>query len=254
MAFKGLVTAPGGTLHTVEILGPGTLEAWKESYDVLFTALIMLDVVRRSNLSAYRAKICALAAQYGPKCWALLYQADVRCRSEHMEITRFRLMQKHNAAMTAGTPTTFDTSHPWDSVWAAVVIDNDFWKDEFEVDAILIRTGAAVVTDALGADAPTEGASSWEAKQQHKPQPKAAAAAATKNTPCRNFNFGTCHGPPGQPCPHGLGKHICSVCGSPKHSASGCPRISKGEGVKKGGKGEKGERNWGKYDKKNKRK
>jgi hypothetical protein len=34
MAFTGLVAGPGGTLQTQEILGPPSLEAWKESYDV----------------------------------------------------------------------------------------------------------------------------------------------------------------------------------------------------------------------------
>ena len=58
MAFTGLVQGPGGTLRTVEILGPSTLTEWKESFDVLYTALIMVDAVRRPQLDAYRAKIC----------------------------------------------------------------------------------------------------------------------------------------------------------------------------------------------------
>jgi hypothetical protein len=243
------VTAPGGTLHTIEILGPSSLEAWKESYDVLFTALIMLDVVRRPQLAAYRAKICALHAQYGPRCWALLYQADVRCRSEHMELVRFRLLSKHNAAMTAGNPTTFDTAHPWDATWGAAVMDADFWKEEFEVNALLILTGAARIADTLGADAPTEGASSSEMpKTPGKAQPKAQAAKG--NATCRNYNFGTCHG---NTCPGGHGKHICSICGSPKHPAVDCPRVNnKGapkddDGSKKGKNGNRN--NWGKKDK-----
>jgi hypothetical protein len=253
MAFKGLVTAPGGTLHTVEILGPPTLEAWKESYDVLFTALIMLDVVRRPHLAAYRAKICALHAQYGPRCWALLYQADVRCRSEHMELIRFRLLSKHNAAMTAGTPSTYDTMHPWDATWGAAVVDTDFWKDEFETNAMLIRTGAARISDALGTDALTDphaACSSDMPMTTGKPQPK--AEASKKNPICKNYNFGTCHG---TTCPDGHGKHSCSICGSPKHPAVGCPRVNnKGaprndEGSKKGKNGNRN--NW---TKKNQRK
>jgi hypothetical protein len=128
MAFTGVITSPGGTLHSVEILGPPCLEEWKQSYDVLFTALIMLDCVRRPALAAYRAHICQLHAQYGPRCWALLYQADARCRSENMERLRSQLLTKHNAAVTTGLPSTFDTSHPWDSVWAAATTDKVFWR------------------------------------------------------------------------------------------------------------------------------
>jgi hypothetical protein len=65
MQFQGMMMGSDGTWRNVEILGPGTFEAWLESYDCLTTALIMLDVVRRPRLASYRAHIIRLHIQYG---------------------------------------------------------------------------------------------------------------------------------------------------------------------------------------------
>jgi hypothetical protein len=228
MAFTGVVTAPGGTMHTIEILGPPTLEAWKESYDCLYTALIMLDAVRRPALDAYRAKICSLHAQYGPRCWALLYQADARCRAEHMERLRFIALAAHNAAIAAQQPSTFDTSRPWDTVWHMAVKDTEFWETEFKDFALFIRTGTIRTLDVLGNDASIAQSSTDDhhagpaAFQRPKPQqPKAQPKANAKGV-CKNFNQGKCHG---ASCPRGHGQHKCSICGAPKHGAVNCPQV-----------------------------
>jgi hypothetical protein len=222
MSFTGMVTAPGGTMHTIEILGPPNLEAWKESYDCLYTALIMLDAVRRPSLDAYRAKICSLHALYGPRCWALLYQADARCRSEHMERLRYIALAKHNAAITAQMPSSFDTARPWDTVWQEAVKDTEFWDAEFKDYALLIRSGTTRVIDHLGEDASIAQSSSDLPMQPNRPsQPKAQPKAAAKGV-CKNFNQGKCHG---TTCPRGHGKHVCTICGGTRHGAANCPQV-----------------------------
>ena len=239
-------------MRNVEIMGPPDLATWKESYDCLFTALIMLDALRRPALAAYRSHICTLHAQYGPKCWALLYQADARCRSEHMDRLRYTLLAKHNAALTAGTPTTFDTARPWDSVWAKAATDHEFWEQEFRMHALMIVTSTMRIVDALGNDAPIENSGAASSAQQHlaqKPtaQPKQAAARQPKNDAiCRNFNAGSCTG---TSCKAGHGKHICSICTSPKHGAYNCPKIAKGAKTSDEGSRKEG-RNWNKKRKK----
>jgi hypothetical protein len=238
MAFTGLVAGPGGTLHNVEIQGPPSLEAWKESYDVLFSALIMLDTVRRPHLAAYRAKICLFHAQFGAQCWALLYQADVRCRSELMERLRFREQAKHNAAMQATPPkqSSFDPSRPWDTVWAVALEETEFWEREFKHNALLIRTNTINIAQTLGTDARIASSSSaagadwYNAPQRDvsKAAPKGKpVTAATNKGPCRAFNTGHCTG---TKCPSGHGAHKCSICGLTNHGASTC---SKGAGGKK---------------------
>ena len=229
MSFRGMVIAPGGAMHVQEILGPPTLAAWKESFDVLFTALIMLDCVSRPQLAAYRSKICLFHAQYGPACWALLYQADARCRSELMETTRMRLQTKHNAAIAAGLPSTFDNNRPWDSVWAAVTLDNDFWEREFKLHAMMIKLGAAKATDIVENDAPIDQPHAPSAlvpgpqdETRAKAPAKAAASKPKKEGVCGAFNRGTCHG---KTCRNGYGKHQCSICSNQNHGASSCPKV-----------------------------
>ena len=229
MAFTGLVMGPGGVLHNVEIQGPPTLEAWKESYDVLFSALIMLDTVRRPQLVAYRAKICALHAQYGAQSWALLYQADVRCRYELMDRLRYRELAKHNAALQATPPrrSEYDPARPWDCVWAAAIKESDFWEKEFKHNALLIRTNTIKIAETLGNDARIVGQATsstdhprWinPVEKPLKSNPGAKKAAAPKG-PCKSFNQGKC---PGDTCPNGYGLHKCSNCGLSNHGAYNC--------------------------------
>ena len=226
MAFKGLIMQAGGTLHVQEILGPATLELWKECYDCLFTALIMLDAVRRPQLAAYRAKICLLHAQYGPKCWALLYQADVRCRCELMDELRYRLTARHNALITQGLVSTFDITRPWDSVWSAAVLETDFWDTEFKHHALMIVTGTARSGDVVDNDAAISWAASSSAlapgpARERTPQP-APKGKPKKEGVCAAFNKGTCSG---TTCSRGWGKHLCSICSQSHHGASACPRV-----------------------------
>jgi hypothetical protein len=228
MAFKGLIITAGGTLHNTEILGPATLELWKESYDCLFTALIMLDAVRRPQLAAYRAKICLLHAQYGPQCWALLYQADVRCRSELMDTLRYQLQAKHNATLAQGLPSAFDDTRPWDGVWAAAVLNTEFWDEEFKHWALMIATKSARTADVVENDAAIASASShstlvtgpaWEHKARATPK---VAGKPKKEGVCAPFNKGSCSG---NTCSRGLGKHQCSICSQASHGAFACPRV-----------------------------
>ena len=74
-SFTGMMGQADGSYRTVEILGPASFEAWCESYDVLCTAFIMLNVVRRPRLEAYRSHIQELSQLHGPQGWKLLYQA-----------------------------------------------------------------------------------------------------------------------------------------------------------------------------------
>ena len=245
MAFTGLITTAGGVLHNVEILGPATLEEWKECYDVLFTGLIMLDCVRRPALANYRAHIIKLHQQFGPRCWALLYQADSRCRAENMDRLRYQLLAKHNAALASGQPTSFDSTRPWDSVWQAAVEDKEFWNEEFERHAIMVVTNSIPLNATLGTDATvlpstsaTPAASSGQPKNPGA-QPKAKAEAKGL---CRNYNAGSCLG---ASCSKGYGKHACSICGSPKHGAFQCPRLNKGQPAQEDGSSKGKKRQWG---------
>jgi hypothetical protein len=228
-------------------LGPSSLTDWKESYDVLYTAMLMIDAVRRPQLEAYRAKISLLSAQYGEKCWALLYQADVRCRSEFMQRLKLKLESQHNADVIAGRLSTFDTQRPWNSVWDAAISGipaADFWDAEFKVSALLIASQSSRPTAYLEGDADIAGSASaapshpvTRGQQPHapknptgkaspapKPQPGVVKKTQTNDNPplhiCKNFNHGTCTGNAYQ-CPRGDRVHVCWFCLG-RHPGTAC--------------------------------
>jgi hypothetical protein len=186
---------------------------------VLRSALIMLDAVRRPALDRYLRKIQYLSEQWGEVCWGVLYQADVRCRGEHMETLHHTHLHNHNNAVTAGTTTTYNSLMPWDAVWDEATKDSEWWKAEFEMPAMKIKferlPPSRVLADNVQ-DTP------HRPQRPQKPKPK----AQPKKTICRDFNAGKCpQSTNGHQCPRHLGaEHKCSNCGTPGHGANDCGR------------------------------
>ena len=259
-----------------EVLGPASFEAWCESYEVLSTALLMLDVVRRPRLIAYRNHIQEFAEMHGPQGWALLYQADVRCRQEWMESIRCRLQLAHTTALALGTTTSFRADKPWDSVWEAAVEDEKFWKREFERPAGKLSNFLAGVEG----DAPIHrGASSHSQPnlpnppprqqqlppvQARQPQPQRASWRTHNDSSppeelCRGFQDGSCRIGQGHHGQCGRDKKLrqqCAICLGTRHGALQCPPGEKGgkhnqQGNQKrgqgGGKNQKGKKRKGGY-------
>ena len=107
-----------GKLQKEEIYGPGNIQSWNASYNVLKVILISLNAVTRAIVQNYQDFINLMAQEYGPLCWPLLYQSDVRCRSERTVRLRALAISEHNKAVTAGTPTQspMDETRPWNIV------------------------------------------------------------------------------------------------------------------------------------------
>ena len=82
---------------------------------------------------------------YGPSCWFLIYQADVRMRSEHFERIRRRLQIEHDSQnITLG----FDPTTPWDGVFAAAVKDTELWDSEVREKALPYLAKVSTFRDA----------------------------------------------------------------------------------------------------------
>ena len=79
--FMGRVPDEHGELQTVEILGPGSFDAWETCYNVFVTACLMLEIISAGALKRYLLHIKSLVKRF-PGCWAVIYQADARMRSE----------------------------------------------------------------------------------------------------------------------------------------------------------------------------
>ena len=265
-SFTGVLMQPDGSYKTVELLGPASFEAWAESYEVLCTALIMLDVVRRPRLIAYRVHIQELSELHGPICWPLVYQADVRCRQEWMEGIRLRLLLKHNSALAMGSTTDFRTDKPWDSVWHHAVEDTKFWTREFERPAGKLVNHLAGSRQVIDGDAAVEHhqqaahnaprpSPPQQQQQQHQPSPK-GQGWKTKNAAgqelCRGFQDGSCLiGKDNGSCGRDSRlRHQCALCLKERHGAMRCnPHHGKGNDSQ----AKKGKQNHGKKGKKSKK-
>ena len=96
---------------------------WKKCYKVSRTVLILLNVVTPARLDAYEERIWRYVQTFPDTAWGLIYQADVRMRSERMERLRRRAARDHAAAQATGGTTAFNPAKPWDHVWTLAVND-----------------------------------------------------------------------------------------------------------------------------------
>ena len=90
LKLNGNTFSSDGTLLPIEVSGPPSYDHWLASYLCLRTALISWKVIDLGRVDAYSRLIGRYVARYGQSSWFQIYQADVRCRSEHMERIRRR--------------------------------------------------------------------------------------------------------------------------------------------------------------------
>ena len=128
-----------GTWKRVELPGPPDFNTWWKSWLVLKTALLLLQCVDAERLEHYGEFIRQLVDMYGPESWFLIYQADVRFRSEEMERIRRNAQIAHedNASEASSRP-GYSPHRPWDCVWAAALGDvgRGFWESEVHRPAV----------------------------------------------------------------------------------------------------------------------
>ena len=134
-----------------------------------------------------------------------------------METIHHAHLHKYNAAVAAGTATTYNATMPWDAVWSEATTDTEWWKAEFEMPAMRIkfeRSSPARVLNDTARENPVRP------QKPGTPKPK---AQPKKGEICRDFNNGKCaHSTDGM-CPRHAGAiHKCSQCGSPAHGAKDC--------------------------------
>ena len=133
-----------GTWTRQELPGPPDFQSWWRSWMVLKTTFLILGEVSPEPLDLYGEWIRSLHYQYGPQCWWLIYQADVRMRSEEFE--RLRRVLQLGADVGARMPPSmgiqFDPEKPWDAVFAcsvhlSMVESQAFWMREVKDKAFL---------------------------------------------------------------------------------------------------------------------
>ncbi len=229
-----------GTWVRRELPGPSNYEAWERSWGVFECASILLRIISPERLIAYQTRIRKFVTLYGPSAWPVIYQADVRMRSEHLERLRRRAEIRKDPLLTREAP--------WDYIFHLAAEDHLFWSEEVQEKAVLLLSRAIPLGRLTGEATLSEGAQSYSGKsedrgtggaiphahpvgrdksgQRTKNKGKKAASGPARAPPlsatdkanqiCRLFNEGKCQAP----CPHGR-RHACSVCGG-DHPAASC--------------------------------
>ena len=235
-----------GTWKRVELPGPPDFNTWWKSWLVLKTALLLLQCVDAERLEHYGEFIRQLVDMYGPESWFLIYQADVRFRSEEMErIRRSAQIAHEDNASEANPRAGYSPDRPWDWVWAAALGDagRGFWESEVHRPAVFflarIKSRNETVQDGttiLNGQAPSAGGADGGAPKRVPPKkrpkkerpPKAPGAPPGPKPPkkeydvsrnasevCQNFSRGKCT----DPCPHGR----IHQAGAPPDGGKGAP-------------------------------
>jgi hypothetical protein len=211
-----------------------------------------LEAIQPERLELYGEHIRSLLTAYGPDCWFLIYQADIRMRSEQFE----RLRRKLQIDFDDGHPSHgFVPTKPWDAVFAAAVKDKEFWDSEVREKAILylakVTNFREVTHDGTAQQSRSQPSHPQTASRSQKrksgtqgfrqepsskgPRPqskgKGKGYGSNNQEPCNRWNDTSCN----DPCPNGR-MHVCSSCRG-NHKVAQCNKNAKGS--KKGGKGKR---------------
>ena len=157
LRFTGTIIDHEGNFRLVELLGPPGYDEWEACYIIFRTACLMFGVIEPAVLDRYMKVIRGHARRY-PKCWALIYQADVRMRSERAMRIRDELEYQHEIAVENNWPTHFNPKQPWNAVWKQMAsAEEKWWWRNVERPGIMIQAHVAKMEAYVGQDAPISG-------------------------------------------------------------------------------------------------
>ena len=205
--LSGYSLGRDGKLQLVELAGPSNYDMWLSSFQVYTNAMLMLDQADLGVMLKYRERIEKIHQRYGERIWALLYQADVRCRLEAFERIRRQiateqemLRKEHVANGGTGDPPKVpgcDPARPWNLVFQRAVQDDAFWREEVVEPGVMVLTKISGLNEQVTGDAPIKGeaASSSTGPQQllQQVQPPPAALGETKIRPRKDSRGGRHH-------------------------------------------------------------
>jgi hypothetical protein len=247
--------SPDGSWKRQDLPGPPDFDSWWKSWLVLKCSFLLLDSVRPERLDRYGEHIRSLLTTYGTECWFIIYQADVRMRSEQFERIRRKLQIDFEAG---STQFGYAPAKPWDGVFAAAAHDREFWDSEVREKAILYLTKTVSYRDTShdGTTQLSRGAHNGKGhqaqghhgqgqqgqKRKNSQNPRSELSSkggkqaksskgkggSTSHEACNNWNSNKCS----DPCPTGRA-HNCSKCGG-SHRKDQCtsagPTGKKGKG------------------------
>jgi hypothetical protein len=84
----------------------------------------------------------SMAKQFGPSCWAVLYQAENRFRRERLEYLRRKESDSLNASIASGGLTGFDTQRPWERCYDIAPDQFHWWNKEVTIPCLMVVSKA----------------------------------------------------------------------------------------------------------------
>jgi hypothetical protein len=122
------------------LTGPPAFDIWLSSWRVFRTAMIMLEGADPERLDQYSDFIRNLHEKHGTKCWWLIYQADIRMRSEKIEKFMEQLSDSNITDLTGSE------KHKW-NIPFTISIDleqpgvAEFWNEQVHRPAQEFKSG-----------------------------------------------------------------------------------------------------------------
>ena len=180
----GLRMDRDGSFRTAELYGPESLAVWQGCWAVWETACIKTGLLSRPVLAEYARHIAYLATRFGPTVWHIIYQADVRCRSELIGRKRIEAIGEHEKLVSKGhaSLSTFDSAHPWNAAFAMCIGDHKWWRKEAEDPAFMVLAKLQPVADFVDGDAAVASHSAPSAPTSHRPPLQATLQATLART------------------------------------------------------------------------
>ena len=208
----------------------------------------------------YDEKVNQYAKRYGPRCWPLIYQVDVKTRMTHAPRVRRRLAEEKELALKEGRRHPYNPLRPWEEVFVQLcTAETTWWNDELVEPCQFITNNVAAVSDYVTGLAPvaSSGAAASTAAYvpssttSPPPDQHAAITDATrqrrttnnKNAPiCSGFTEGKCLTLDKKSrCSHdGKSVHQCCWCLSNQHGGNACPQRPQAGGETQPRKGKTG--------------
>jgi len=157
-----------GTKVRRKFLGPATLKQWLVCWAVYACGMIMHGLAFREAMDDYRDFICELHETWGAKCWAIIYQADVRMRRNGLEYIRRQahyLLEAAVAHESSGqrlfvprNPYEFDGKNLWDYCYRKAINAEcptaiKYWKKNVEQPCNFVMNRGDKVCDHVQTDA-----------------------------------------------------------------------------------------------------
>ena len=149
-----------GNWSYVQVYGPPNFMEWMACWRVFTCLCIMLKVVSPGRLRRYADKIAGYVNR-APDAWGVIYQADVRTRTEHFPRILEKAMDYHAKALVNNWESDYNPQQPWEEVFRRAVCDEtQWWFDTIEIPFQSIVPGGAPPEKFVESDAPVRGESS----------------------------------------------------------------------------------------------